>query len=39
MFKLFFCGGTKCKTCPRVVPACQLTNGQCSYCVSKGKNK
>lgn len=33
------CGGKKCKTCPRVVPACQLVNGICSTCISLAKKK
>ena len=30
------CQGTKCRNCGRIVPACQLSNGLCSTCTSKG---
>lgn len=31
------CQPTKCKKCGQARPACQLTNGVCSTCISKNK--
>lgn len=31
------CQSTKCKSCGAVRPACQLTNGICSTCISLAK--
>lgn len=31
------CQGKKCSKCGAVRPACQLTNGVCSTCISKEK--